>query len=342
MSPALQLPSLRILAKQTNVEVTATPSLNIDLPNNTQSITSIDDLLSLVQDSHLWITRSGACCIQISIAVNGRPILESTRLESIAKAVSSCEVWDRLGIHLKYDRSCTVGLPGLLYFSLQHPDLSSVLVAPSSAWTTPFRTLLVAIDVCKLVKRQEPPGESTRTSKRRKNTSKPAGKVEPRSESDLLETLEPVDQQAIENFISSLNFPLNEGLGNSPQAPVRSESATCTEVLEILRSSSLIDILFEQFILGPEKTYRGYHVWGCEPKYRLVNLAPGVFHMPYLKSVSDRAQLLPIIATSIARMQYAESPALRQKVADLRLCNKASADVHNQEVDCGDSIEKSA
>jgi hypothetical protein len=41
-------------------------------------------------------------------------------------------------------------------------------------------------------------------------------------------------------------------------------------------------------------------------------------------------------------MQYAESPALRQKVADLRLCDKESADVYNQEVDCVDSIEKSA
>jgi hypothetical protein len=92
MSPALRLPSLRILAKQTNVEVTATPSLNIDLPDYVQSITSVNDLLSLVQDSHLWITRSGACCIQISVAVNGRPILESTRLESIAKAVGNCEV----------------------------------------------------------------------------------------------------------------------------------------------------------------------------------------------------------------------------------------------------------
>ncbi|KAM0192632.1 hypothetical protein ACHAPI_008216 [Fusarium lateritium] len=172
--------------------------------------------------------------------------------------------------------------------------------------------------------------------------SKPAEHIEPRSENDLLETLGPDDQQAIESFISSLNFPPNKNRGDPPQASVRSESATCTEVLEILRSSSLIDIVFEQLILGPEKTYRGYPVLDCEPKYSLVNLAPGVFHMPYLQNVSDRAQLLPVIATSIARMQHAESPALRQKVTDLRLGNITSADVLNQEVGCVDSIEKSA
>lgn len=92
MSPALRLPSLRILAKQTNVEVTATPSLKIDLLDKEHSITNVNDLLSFVQDSHLWITRSGACRIQISVAVSGRPVLESARLESIAEAVSSCEV----------------------------------------------------------------------------------------------------------------------------------------------------------------------------------------------------------------------------------------------------------
>ncbi|KAM0238372.1 hypothetical protein ACHAP5_008657 [Fusarium lateritium] len=64
--------------------------------------------------------------------------------------------------------------------------------------------------------------------------------------------------------------------------------------------------------------------------------------MPYLQNVSYRAQLLPVIATSIARMRHAESPALRQKVTDLRLGNITSAGVLSQEVGYVDSIEKSA
>lgn len=92
MSPTLRLPTLRVAAQQAEIELTAKPSLNIDLPDNAQPIATIEDLLSAVRHDHLWITREGACCIEVSIAVNGRPILESSRLESIIEAISNCEV----------------------------------------------------------------------------------------------------------------------------------------------------------------------------------------------------------------------------------------------------------
>lgn len=167
-------------------------------------------------------------------------------------------------------------------FSLQHPDLSSALVAPASAWTTPFQSLLIAIDTRKFDKRQEPPKGNSKATKRRKTTKKAEARSEPRSKDDLLETLEPTDQHAIENFISSLNLPGTSNKRKSTQTHSRSKSTTCIEVLESLHSSSLLDIIFEQLILAPEKTYKGYQVW-CKSDYRLTRLAPGVFHVPFLK-----------------------------------------------------------
>ncbi|KAF5027556.1 hypothetical protein F66182_298 [Fusarium sp. NRRL 66182] len=341
MSPALRLPALRVVAKQANLEITAKPSLTIDLPDDAQSISTIDHVLSAVQDSHLWIIRTGACCIEVSVAVDGRPVLEHSRLKGIIEAISSCEVWGRLGVRLEYNRSCAAQLPGLLSFSLQHPDLSSALVAPVSAWTTPFRTLLLAIDVNKLTKRQEAPTKSTGTRKRQKRASKPRATARPRSEERcLLETLEPADQQAIETFISSLNCPLNSNQSDTLRIQSKNDVAPRVELLEELHSSSAIEILIEQLTLAPEKKYRGYHVWGGGSKYCLAKLAPGVFHTPYLKCIADRAQLLPVIATSLASMKYAESPALRQKVVDLQPGVGMSGHARDEEEDFINSIEK--
>jgi hypothetical protein len=93
MSCALRLPTIRVIANQANVELSASSSFNIDIPDGALHIATITDLFSAVEDSHLWIARFGACCIEVSIAVNGRPVLETSRLNNIAGVVSSCEVY---------------------------------------------------------------------------------------------------------------------------------------------------------------------------------------------------------------------------------------------------------
>ena len=93
MSSALRLPTIRAVAKLANVELTATPSLNIDHPPGTQSIQNANDLLSAVTDSHLWINRAGACCIEVSLSIDDVPILEHDHLESVITAITNSEVF---------------------------------------------------------------------------------------------------------------------------------------------------------------------------------------------------------------------------------------------------------
>ncbi|KAF5719102.1 hypothetical protein FMUND_4891 [Fusarium mundagurra] len=319
MSCALRLPTIRVIANQANVELSASASINIDTPDGARHFATIRDLSSAVEDAHLWIARSGACCLEISIALNGHPILETESLDAIAQAVRHCEVWGCLGVHLGPNRTYPVQQPGLLSFSLQHPDLSSALVAPVSAYTTAFRKLMLSIDVRNVSQEEEHPRKCLKTSKRRKKRGKQKKRVEGCIESNLLGTLDLVDQQAINSFMFSLNSPCEEGSGNASQTLSREDKIKDIKVLKDLQSSSLIEILFEQLMLAPERSYRGYQVWGCGLCYCLTKLAPGVFHMPYLQSISDRAELLPVIATSLASMQHAESPVLRQQVTDLAL-----------------------
>jgi hypothetical protein len=92
MSCALRLPTIRVIANQANVELSASASINIDAPDGAPHFATIRDLSSAVEDSHLWIARSGACCLEVSIALNGYPILETESLDAIAQAVRGCEV----------------------------------------------------------------------------------------------------------------------------------------------------------------------------------------------------------------------------------------------------------
>ncbi|KAF5643878.1 uncharacterized protein FTJAE_2947 [Fusarium tjaetaba] len=342
MSCALRLPTIRVIANQANVELSASASINIDAPYGAPHFATIRDLSSAVEDSHLWIARSVACCLEVSIALNGYPILETESLDTIAQAVRGCEVWDCLGVHLGPNRTYPVQQPGLLSFSLQHPDLSSALVAPVSAYTTAFRKLMLSIDVRNVSQEEEHPRKCLKTSKRWKKRVKHKKRVGGRIESNLLGTLDLVDQQAIDNFMFSLNSPCEEGSRNTSQTLSREDAINDLKALKGLQSTSLIEILFEQLMLAPERSYRGYQVWGCGLCYCLTKLAPGVFHMPYLKSILDRAELLPIIATSLASMQHAESPVLRQQVTDLASGYEAYSHPQSGKDDSTDTLERKA
>lgn len=158
--------------------------------------------------------------------------------------------------------------------------------------------------------------------------------------------------------MSSLNFPPNNKRKNHTTCRDRDDKLACLKVLETLQSLSLVEILLEQLMLAPEKKNKGYQVWGGSSTHCLTNLAPGVFHMPYLsvsstisvqsnmltrqQEISDRAQLLPVIATCLARMKNAESPALRQKVMDMKRDDTDSRNTYNEWEDTVEVIEKRA
>jgi hypothetical protein len=142
---------------------------------------------------------------------------------------------------------------------------------------------MLSIDVRNVSQEEEHPRKCLKTIKRREKRVKKKNKVGGRIESNLLGTLDLVDQQAIDNFMFSLNSPCEERSVNTSQTLSREDAINDINALKGLQSSSLIEILFEQLMLAPERSYRGYRVWGCGVSYCLTKLAPGVFHMPYLK-----------------------------------------------------------
>ncbi|KAK4075015.1 uncharacterized protein Triagg1_4679 [Trichoderma aggressivum f. europaeum] len=124
------------------------------------------------------------------------------------------------------------------------------------------------------------------------------------ADDEHLADLTPDDQRAIDAFIQSLNM-----------MPVRQRQMT-SEIFEFSESlGQLFEVALEMIVLGSRKQYRGIATVHRTHAECLIRLAPAVFNRPYLKTISDRVSLLPIIATSLARMKNAESPSLRQKAA---------------------------
>ena len=147
---------------------------------------------------------------------------------------------------------------------------------------------------------------------------------------------------AIDSFMSPLGGPREEHSQNAQLK--RKRVKYVRPVAEVSAARDLVEALIEILLFGGNKKCFGFKVLEGEALPGLTILAPGVFHMPYLKvstsvhemtshllntyiqGVSDRADVIPTIATSLARMINAESPSLRKKVADLRSSSNDGVD----------------
>ncbi|KJZ71123.1 hypothetical protein HIM_09477 [Hirsutella minnesotensis 3608] len=231
---------------------------------------------------------------------------------------SMSRIWSRLELRLQYCGTSQVQSAQEMVFSVQHPDLSSSLIAPQGALVAEFESLSCQITIAT---KGSSSGACRRGRKRQKTMTE-----DPRAHSDreirLADTdpfhriLSLDDRKAIEDFVSSMDFviPLDQDHADS--------STGETSIHELERSQKALDFVeaaMEMFVCGQRGPLQGATFLESSPSHALTKLAPAVFHFPYLKTVSDRARLLPIIAGSLARMRNAESPSLRQTVHSLKI-----------------------
>ncbi|KAK4202597.1 hypothetical protein QBC40DRAFT_321480 [Triangularia verruculosa] len=81
---------------------------------------------------------------------------------------------------------------------------------------------------------------------------------------------------------------------------------------------TLLNIAITKMI-GVKKSTPGVKVTKTNPDLPLlIDIAPGVWNLQYLQSMTAHAQMIPSLASSIARLKYARSASLRKKVASLR------------------------
>lgn len=251
-------------------------------------------------------------------------------------------------------------------FSIQHPDLTSALVAPANALTARFLGVSCSINISSPRKDVAPPEPVVeklgRPCKKRKVHEEMASKGAS-EDGDIYDGLTTENHQAIDDFLSSLNLQLVDGNQLGGRAERHQQHTRGAE--EILASPTIPDLLqtaLKMLVLGGSGTHKGISVLEGKSFQGLKELVPAVFHFPYLEvslqvslhvfaangfvqTVSSRARLLPAIATSLARMANAESPVLRLKVASFASNVAKDGDysgspVNSDSIVCG--IEKAA
>ncbi|EGR48065.1 RasGEF protein, partial [Trichoderma reesei QM6a] len=312
---SVNLPKLHLASHEQRLDFSLEGSLQLRFPNGTKLPKTSSDLLKLAKEKHLWIARTGSCYFQLDVSVQGEPVSEEDHVAKLVEWVRDCEVWNRAGITL-HDQERGVGEPmGRIAFSIQHPDLSSALVTRGDALTAEFESVTCRVNFTLI---QDEPSKKKKRSLKRKRERWPDESIEGNQldgvscDDDYLACLSPDDQRAIDEFIQSLQMVPHKP-GTNRSTPKAAQGAQALEFSDLFRP--LFEAALEVLVLGSAKKHKGVTTVDCNRAECLTQLAPAVFNMSYLKVISDRAALLPTIATSLARMNNAESPSLRQKAA---------------------------
>ncbi|KAL7951025.1 hypothetical protein V8C42DRAFT_308294 [Trichoderma barbatum] len=314
---SVSLPNLHLISNEQQLDFSLGGSLQLRCPDGVELPVTSNDLLKLVTEKHLWIARTGSCYLHLYISMQGEPVSERDHIAKLVEWVRDCEIWSRVGVRLLNQGRGAAESPGQVSFSIQHPDLSSTLVTQKDAFTAEFESVTCHINLSP--KRDEPFVEKRSLKRKRPEQHNECIRTQQSddasSDDEHLAHLTLDDQRAIDAFIQSLNtMPAQQDRGKQIQKACGSDFTS--ERIEFLdRFKQLFHIALEILVLGSRKKHRGIATVDCTRAEYLTQLAPAVFYMPYLKSISDRASLLPIIATSLARMKTAESPSLRQKAA---------------------------
>lgn len=187
------------------------------------------------------------------------------------------QMWHRLGCRLEYCATSVTGSAPEMVFSVQHPDLSSGLVAPAGASTADFLSASCSVEIL--------PTTWPPTSVERRHKMQKLGQQQTETYgtfSELLcRSLTVADRKAIDDFVQSM------GLGVEIRQPAggakRRGSTACDTPSNSTEVKDLFQTALRVFVLGHKSQIKGVSVLESCPSQALVDLMPAVFHMPYLK-----------------------------------------------------------
>lgn len=177
--------------------------------------------------------------------------------------------------------------PANISWSVQHPDLTSVLSAPQQALTAEFREVRCSIElkqpsqvqqVAKGSKRQKLKEEGFGIPQ--KLTQEAENNIEAYIQEEMYDSLDPEGQRMIDQMLGPCSPKINDDRRTTKKRTQRTTSARLVS-LEDFRG--LIEGALEIALFGTAKRLNGIKVLNGANIQGLTHLLPGVFHMPYLK-----------------------------------------------------------
>ncbi|KAI0385364.1 hypothetical protein F5Y04DRAFT_276698 [Hypomontagnella monticulosa] len=301
----LELKAFELSGRDTSSSLSVTClALISELPSSEYSP---EDLYQSIQSKQLWLISPGVCRIQIIVDQNRMSNLgneeEAEFLEHLAEAICRCSVWSNLGVTIKREdihyQPLYDGAPNL-YFIVEHPDKSSVLLSPPHSPTGRFNGI-----EC-LFRYYTDSSEGSQPDTERSDMSD-VDVGRDFTEADL--PLQDPDRinETYESALPShcLEDPAIYGPQN--QDRVRWDDAARLAQMALC------------VIIGIRKCMQGVRVSHLNTKPSLLELAPAIWNAHYLKMMTLHATSFLIISNILASSSRGQSPSLRQKSEKLLL-----------------------
>lgn len=277
----ISLPALQLRSRRDDLEVTIRGFLVLALPETllgTDSlpvVSTIDDLENLVTEQQAWINRVGPCLLRFSSSTSSQLSHIGLSEHETRACILGSPVWEQLGLRVvdaEEDAENVV-------FSLQHPNLSSSLLPPKGALTVELEEVCVALDFSR----------TTQTKSHRRNRATGSGITSQEHQLSNgcggAQGVNSEDLQAIEDFLSQAGIGTRERASASSSTPRRSYDRLehCTLPKSEGNCPTLMQSAINVLLFGKQKRHVGVKWVDGEDWDGLVQLAPAVFHVPYLE-----------------------------------------------------------
>ncbi|KAI0885325.1 uncharacterized protein GGS22DRAFT_188616 [Annulohypoxylon maeteangense] len=306
----LELKTFELSSSDSNASLSVTSLALISGPPISQHHS--EELYQLIRSKQLWLISPGVCRIQISMVSNESDV---GFLEHLADAICQCSVWAALGLTIKQEdiqyQPLYDGAPNL-YFIVEHPQKSSILISPPHCPTAQFNGI-----ECLFRYQSEENTVSHATTEQYDICDTDMGDYSHET------TLQLEDS-------SPIHTPYRDEMSGNYWSGLIVDT-------HINRTQQRWDdaAYFAQMALhvtiGVKKRMHGLRLFQLDDRPSLLELAPAIWNARYLEAVTSHVANFPIISNILATSSRGQSPSLRQKSARLLLDN-----IHPEKVQDGE------
>ncbi|KAL1839616.1 hypothetical protein VTJ49DRAFT_1319 [Mycothermus thermophilus] len=343
--------------KHANLSLTLSSSCSIALPilppghgNSdgfkfcpTDETPTPDDLRRASMAGALWIAKAGSCRVDVETRFNGQVpdegVVDPGILKCVADSVGGLSVWLRTGLELRAnhgaenghdnDAGATDKSNASASYFLHHPDLSSEMIAPEGVPMALFEGLRCEVDyrfgnVKKRVSAKTlGQGKTLRVSRLGVEKSRDSHGGQGCHHTHIRRSKRIRGKKATVVHDATYDDAASGKTSTPASLPLSGHYGAEEEDLELLVSdaitdmASLLDFAFRKLI-GLKGASPGFKTLKNTASVSLIEVAPAVWNLQYLHTMSIHARVIPSISSGIARLCHARSASLRAKLEALR------------------------
>ncbi|KAI1102297.1 hypothetical protein F4804DRAFT_334396 [Jackrogersella minutella] len=273
---------------------------------------SSEELGQLIQSKQLWLASTGVCRIQIIVRQSQlSTISDETEvgfLEHLADAICQCSLWPALGLTIKQEdiqyRPLYDGAPNL-YFIVEHPHKSSLLLSPPHSPTACF-TGIECLFCYQSYNHEASSFDTERPDMRGTN----------------MDEYYPMTTLQLED-LSSAHDVYDEAI-SSDYCGDPIVDTPIDQVQQQWDNATYLAQMALHVTIGVKKRMSGLRLLQLDTRPSLLELAPAIWNAHYLEAMTFHVAKFPIISSILATSSRGHSASLRQKSAKLLLDNSNS------------------